>query len=188
MKNIILSGMPAAGKSTVANIIAKQINLKYIAGGNLLKEIAAERGYAVTGDEWWDTDDAKRFVRDRMNDPSIDRQVDTRLKELISNGGFVLTSYSLPWLVNGEITVWLEASEDNRAKRMAKRDGYTIDRALNVIKQRDRENIQYYRRIYGYNLAKDHKVFKIVLDVNDISPERIAEIVVLYYRYYGKDV
>jgi len=188
MRNIILSGMPAAGKSTVANIITKQTNLKYIAGGNLLKEIAAERGYAVTGDEWWDTDDAKRFVRERMNDPSIDRRVDARLKELISNGGFVLTSYSLPWLVNGEITVWLEASEANRAKRMAKRDGYTIDRALEITRVRDRENVKHYKRLYGYDLAKDHGVFKLVLDANDMAPERLAEIIVLYYRYFGKGV
>ena len=40
MKGIILSGMPAVGKTTAANSLCKEFNIQYYSGGDLLKEIA----------------------------------------------------------------------------------------------------------------------------------------------------
>ena len=43
MKGIILSGMPAVGKTTAAFSLCKEFNLNYYSGGDLLKELAKKK-------------------------------------------------------------------------------------------------------------------------------------------------
>ena len=51
MKGIILSGMPAVGKTTVANSLCKEFDIKYYSGGDMLKEIAKEEGIMYLASE-----------------------------------------------------------------------------------------------------------------------------------------
>ena len=43
-KSIVISGPPAVGKTTVAKGLAKEFNLQYLSGGDVLKEMAKEQG------------------------------------------------------------------------------------------------------------------------------------------------
>ena len=43
-KSIVVSGPPAIGKTTVAKGLAKEFNLNYLSGGDILKELASEEG------------------------------------------------------------------------------------------------------------------------------------------------
>ena len=79
MKAIILCGMPAVGKTTVARILATKLGLKLIGGGDILKEIALEEGYNAVGDDWWDTEEGMKFMQERTGSPEFDREVDRRL-------------------------------------------------------------------------------------------------------------
>ena len=54
-KSIVISGPPAVGKTTVAKGLAKEFNLQYLSGGDVLKEMAKEQGFDSDGDDWWDT-------------------------------------------------------------------------------------------------------------------------------------
>ncbi|MFB5603433.1 MAG: AAA family ATPase, partial [Candidatus Nitrosomaritimum aestuariumsis] len=51
-KSIVISGPPAVGKTTVAKGLASEFNLKYLSGGDVLKELAREQGFEVDGDDW----------------------------------------------------------------------------------------------------------------------------------------
>ena len=82
MKGIILSGMPAVGKTTVAHSLCKEFNIKYYSGGDMLKEIAQEKGFAISGLDWWDNEDGMKFLSNRMQDSSFDKLVDQRLIDL----------------------------------------------------------------------------------------------------------
>ena len=46
--------MPAVGKTTAANSLCKEFNIQYYSGGDLLKEIAKEKGFAISVLDWWD--------------------------------------------------------------------------------------------------------------------------------------
>ena len=52
-KSIVISGPPAVGKTTIAKGIAEEFDLKFLAGGDLLKEMANELGFDTKGDDWW---------------------------------------------------------------------------------------------------------------------------------------
>ena len=45
--SIIISGMPAVGKTTLARAICDEFKLEYYSGGDALKELAEEKGYKV---------------------------------------------------------------------------------------------------------------------------------------------
>ncbi|MGC9189714.1 MAG: AAA family ATPase, partial [Conexivisphaera sp.] len=102
---------------------------------------------------------------------------------LILSGGYVATSYSMPWLLGPEVLkVWLNASPSARAARMAKRDGIPVEDARRIIEFRDGENAQLYRTLYGYELAPDASVFHLIIDTESVPPVDVAELIALYAR------
>jgi cytidylate kinase len=167
--------MPAAGKTVTANVIAKKLGIEAIGGGEILKEMADARGYKVTGEDWWDTPEGMKFLKERGSNPEFDKEADHRLIQKINKGNIVVTSYTAPWISKNGIKCWLEASRETRAKRMAARDGTSVEEARKVVRTRDRENFELYKKMYGLELGKDMKPFNIIVDVNTITPEQAAE-------------
>ncbi len=86
----------------------------------------------------------------------------------------MITSYTLPWLTDFGLKIWLEASPEERARRLAQRDGLSLEEAKEVIKQRDTENKDLYEKLYGIHLGSDFTPFHVVLDVNKLSAEEVA--------------
>ena len=131
-KSVIISGPPAVGKTTVAIGLAKEFDLKYLSGGDVLKELAKEQGFDSEGDDWWDTPDGMKFLAQRAENPEFDKKVDEKLKALFYQGGMIITSYTLPWLVDNGIKIWLAGSHENSAKRMKTRDNMSEDEAMQI--------------------------------------------------------
>ena len=184
--SVVISGWPAVGKTTIASEIAKDFGFKLYNGGDILKMLAGDKGYIISGEDWWDTQDAKNFMIERKSDPSFDRKVDQKLLQIVSEGDVIITSYTLPWLVEGPIKFWLKGSQDNRAKRMASRDNISFSEARQIIKLRDEENEQIYHSLYGFSFGIDLSVFDFslntdMLDLNslvDITKNIITNIIV----------
>ena len=174
--SIVISGWPAVGKTTMAIELAKEFDLKSYSGGDILKMFAENKGYTTSGDDWWDTKEAKRFMQERKTDPSFDKLVDKKLIELIRNENAVITSYTLPWLVDGVIKFWLKGSQENRANRMANRDNIPLTEAKNVLRIRDEENKNIYKNLYSFNFGEDLKVFDFCLNTDLLSLPSLIEV------------
>ncbi len=175
MKAIIISGMPAAGKTTVAWILSGKLGVPVIGGGEILKEMAIDRGYKPGGESWWDTPDGIKFLRERETNPGFDKEVDARLEEKIRHGNIVVTSYTAPWLSKDGFKVWLDAGEKNRAERMAKRDGSNIAQTISTTKIRDDENYRLYKKLYNMEFGKDKVPFDLIIDTNNINAGQVAD-------------
>lgn len=174
MKAIILCGMPAVGKTTVAKIIASKLGLKLIGGGDILKEIALEEGYNAVGDDWWDTGEGMKFMKERAGSPEFDREVDRRLLAKASKGDVVMTSYTLPWLSKDGVKVWLSGTKRSRAERMAKRDSSSPEECAKVIEARDSENNALYKKLYGIDFGNDLSPFTIVVGTDGVPAAEVA--------------
>jgi cytidylate kinase len=175
MEAIIISGMPAAGKTEASKRVAKRLGLKEFGGSDILKEMAGERGYILGGSDWWDTEEGLRFLKEREKDPEFDRETDRRMTEKIKRGDIVVTSYTMPWLSDVGFKVWLDASHDVCAARMAKRDGTDVERARKVVAERDRRNCELYEKLYNIKLGRDKKPFDVIINTDNLTPEQIAE-------------
>ena len=183
MVSIIISGMPASGKSTVAQIISKKLHIRYLIGGDILKSMAKDLGFNPEKDNWWDTEEGRRFLELRMKDPSFDKKVDGILIDAINKEDCVVTSWSIPWLIgSGHVKVWLKASSEIRARRLANRDGLSLTDARRIIMERDEQNIKHYQKLYGYVLGKDLDVFNLIIDVDNVNADTVAEMLILYYN------
>lgn len=170
--SIIVSGWPAVGKTTVAAELANEFVLKIYNGGDILKQIATNMGYQTSGTDWWDSKEGRQFMEKRRSDPTSDREVDNKLKEIIKGGNAVITSYTLPWLVKDNcIKLWLQGSPRNRATRMATRDKISYVEAAEIVKERDYQNRRIYEDLYGFEFGKDLSVFDFSLntDMMDLS-------------------
>ena len=166
LNSIVISGWPAVGKTTLATALAKELGYRQYNGGDVLKLLASEKGYRVSGNDWWDTDEAKNFMEERESNSYFDIEVDRKLVEIVRHGDVIVTSYTLPWLVPESIKIWLKGSRSNRIRRMAKRDNLNVKRAKEIILQRDENNVRIYHNLYGYEFGKDLTVFDFVLDTD----------------------
>lgn len=182
MEAIILSGLPAAGKTTVGEIISNKLGFKFIGGGEILKEMATDRGYKVTGKEWWDTPPGVEFLKEREKNPNFDKEVDKRLAEKIEHGDIVVTSYTAPWITKAGFKVWLEGSVEKRVERMAKRDGTEISEMTEIVRVRDTENKKLYKNLYNIDYGVDKKPFALIVDTNGINAEQVAGIIIKKYK------
>jgi CMP/dCMP kinase len=188
MKAIILCGMPAVGKTTVAKILASKLNLKLVGGGDILKEIAFEEGYNAVGNDWWDTNEGMRFMEERAGSPEFDREVDRRLLSRAHKGDVVITSYTLPWLAKDGLKVWLSGTKRSRAERMAKRDASSPKECAKVIDARDRENYALYKKLYGIRFGRDLSPFTMVVGTDGVPAEKVARSILEQLPSSGKAV
>ena len=182
MKAIIISGMPAVGKTTVSRQVAAKLKAHLVGGGDVLKEMAVEEGYTPGGDDWWDRGEGMKFLRQRKKSSDFDKEVDARLIQKAKKGGVVITSYPVPWLTKDGLKVWLSGSVRSRAARMARRDGLSVSKCKKVLSVRDEENYKLYRKIYGIEFGRDLKPFDLVVETDGIDEDRVAQVVIEYVR------
>jgi len=177
MKKIIIciSGLPGCGKSTVAKKLAQKYRLKYISGGDALKELAVEAGFKPSGEDWWETEEGRRFLNKRMEDPDFDRRVDEKLIEAARQGNVILDSWTMPWLFDEGFKIWLDASLEVRASRAAKRDKISLDEAKELIMEREEKTREIYRRLYGFKLGEDFSPFHIILDTDKLDADEVFQ-------------
>jgi CMP/dCMP kinase len=172
--SIVISGWPAVGKTTIAENLAKDFNLKLWNGGDILKMMAYERGYSSSlNHDWWDTEEAAKFMKERNNNPKFDIEVDNRLIELVKEGNVVITSYTLPWISDATINIWLQGSVDNRSKRMSMRDKIDINTAKKIVQRRDVENKLIYQKLYQFEFGEKLDVFDFAMNTDILSLESL---------------
>jgi CMP/dCMP kinase len=175
--SVIISGMPSVGKTTAADAIAKNYRLKHVAGGDMLKQIAFERGYKPSGPDWWDTPQGMRFMSERKSDPEFDKKVDEKLAGYIRKGKVVITSYSMPWLIREDgLKLWFAATQKTRATRLSGRDSISTSKALEIIKKRDLQNKRLYWKLYKIKFGDDLSPFNFIIDTNKLSAIEVAEV------------
>jgi CMP/dCMP kinase len=173
---IVIAGLPAVGKTTIAQELAKEFNFNLYNGGDILKMLANEKGFTTSGSEWWDTREAKKFMSERRSNPLFDKEVDQKLVDLVKNGNVIITSYTLPWLAPQSLKFWLKGSLSNRAKRMANRDNIAVNTAVEIIQERDIENTGIYRKLYGFEFGSDLSVFDFILNTDLLCLDSLIEI------------
>ena len=68
---ITVSGPPGSGTTSLARYIAEKYDLEFISAGEVFRRLAREHGM-----------DLAEFGRLAESDPSVDRMIDTRQKEI----------------------------------------------------------------------------------------------------------
>ncbi|MCC6028880.1 MAG: cytidylate kinase family protein [Candidatus Korarchaeum sp.] len=181
MFNICLSGMTGTGKSTLARKLAEKYGLKVVSGGEILKEIiAGEESLRDPG--WWEREQGEEALERRLEDSKYDLEVDRRLMELAKEGGYVLDSWTMAYLLDCEscIKIFLKADFEARALRVAERDKISIEEAKRRIMIKEERSYRIYKGLYGFDIGKDLSPFHLVIDTTGLSPDDVFHVVSAY--------
>ena len=172
---ICISGMAGTGKSTLSKKLAQKYRLKYFSGGDVLKALAKEEGYNVSDEGWWESPEGLKFLKERVNDPKFDKTVDDKLLEYAKQGNVLLDSWTMPWLIESGFKIWLLASIEKRATRVAARDRMTVKQAFKVLEEKEARTREIYRKLYGFVLGEDFTPFDLVLDTDNLNAAQVFE-------------
>jgi cytidylate kinase len=168
--------MAGSGKSTLAKKLAKKYRLKYYSGGEALKAVAIEKGYKPQDRGWWESKEGMRFLAERKRDLRFDKEIDKKLLELAKKGDVVLDSWTMPWLLYRGFKIWLEASPEKRAERIARRDRITPKHALIMLKDKEASTKAIYRKLYSFSLGEDFTPFHLILDVDNLKASEVFNV------------
>ena len=172
---VCISGMAGTGKSTLSKKLAKKYGLRYYSGGDALKALAAEEGYDSASRGWWESPEGLGFLEKREKNFEFDKAVDDKLLEYAQQGQVLLDSWTMPWLLKTGFKIWLIASVEKRAERIAKRDRISIKEASEVLKKKESKTKAIYKKLYGFTLGEEFEPFNLVLDTDKLNAGEVFQ-------------
>ena len=162
---VAISGKSGCGNTTVSRLVAAALGLRVV--NYTFKNLAEERGMSF--------DEVCLLAE---SDPQYDLAVDRRQVQLAEEGGCVLGSRLAIWLLkDSAFTVYLEASLEVRAGRIARREGKPPLEALRETETRDRRDHDRYARLYGYDV-NTYGFAALVVDAEHNGQDEVARQIV----------
>lgn len=161
---IAISGLSGSGKNTLGSLLAKKLGYRLVCP--TFKDLAKAEGMGLLD-----------FQKKAEKDQDIDRKFDMHLKKEAEKGDCVVTTWLGPWMVEPDLSVWVFASGQVRASRLAGRDGMGHDEALLHIQERDNGNRQRYMDVYGIDI-NDLSGFDMCLNSGIYAPGQLLEMVI----------
>ena len=178
---IIISGFAGSGKSTLADSLGKELGLEVVHASAILRDMSTEGVDALKDashekiKDWWESDEAKEFMKKRLQDGSLDRALDKKLIEIADKGNVILDSWTMSYLYESGFKVWLDATPEERAKRVSDRDNLDYSEVLRKIIDRDAETKSLYERLYNFKMGENLEKFDLVIHSDNLSKQDVFE-------------
>lgn len=160
---ITISGKIAVGTTTLTRNLVNSLGWKHINIGAIQREY--DRKHKLHENK----------VGALYRTDKHEKEIDTMTEQILKNGkeiiyeawlsGFFARSYQ------DVLKVLLICSHnDIRVDRVANRENVSVDEAKNWIKQRESENTEKWKRLYGKYNFWGHKYFDLVIDTYKTGP------------------
>ena len=161
MLKVTISGPPGSGTSTLVSRIASSRGWSSLNGGDVFREEARTRGLTV-----------EQLSSDAKEDLYVDRSLDSLLQQRMSSHDspeIIESRLSGWWAYKNSLNclrVWGNVSEQERAKRIQKREGGDFGDCLRKSQNRQRDDMERYSILYGINLD-DMSPYNLVVDADE---------------------
>jgi cytidylate kinase len=167
---ITISGLPGSGKTTVARLVARELDLEHVYAGDIFRREAVAQGLTLA-----------EYVRRAENDPSIDQRLDAQMAARAAAGQAVLEGRLAAVMAQQAgaeaLKVFLEASEAVRAERITGREGGATRQRLREIQEREASDRQRYRSLYGVDYHERSR-YDLVIETDTRAPAELARTIV----------
>jgi CMP/dCMP kinase len=169
---VTVGGPPGSGKSTAGRLVAETLGLEFRSAGDLFRAEARRREM-----------DLAAFGRYAASHPEVDRELDRSMQALATPGRLLDGRIQGPLCRRAGIPVYdvvVTASEDVRVRRVAQRDGQSVEVARRLVREREASEQDRYRRYYGIDLARETP--GLLVDSSDRPPAAVAEAILTFVR------
>ena len=169
---VTISGPPGSGTSTLVSKLSESLGWESINGGEVFREEASKRSLSV-----------EELSEKAKEDLEVDRELDKLLQSRMSSEDcpeIVESRLSGWWAHKNDIDclrVWVQVSDHERAMRIKKREGGSFDECLARSRQRQSDDMDRYRELYGINLD-DMSPYNLIIDADEKDEDEVFEIVV----------
>lgn len=175
---ITVSGPAGSGKSTLASSLADELGFEHVSGGDIFRELAAERNLTPL-----------ELNRLAETDDQIDRDLDSRLRSIArERDDVVLESRLAGWMAGeyADFRLWLDAPLSIRSERIADREAKSVDVARKETTARAESEAQRYREYYGIDID-DLRIYDLVINTARWSPAGVLSLVLAAVESYNDD-
>lgn len=167
---ITISGLPGSGKSTLAKNLAKELRLRHYGAGDLLREIAREKGMTLLQIH-------EKMVRDREFDDLLDQRTERFGKE---KNDFVIDGrvawHFIPKSIKIFVTIDLRTAAERVFKDMRsdEKENNSAEQTMRNMRRRTEMNRVRYKKLYGIDYL-DKKNYDIIIDTTKIGIKEMTE-------------
>jgi predicted cytidylate kinase len=170
MTIITISGLPGAGTTTIATLLEKNLELKYVYSGDIFRKMAGKYNMSL-----------EEFGSYCERHKEVDEQLDRYQLEILQKGNAIVEGRISGWLAHrNHITstkVLLEADLETRASRIVKRENGDIEKRKKEILKRENSEATRYKKYYNIDLD-DTSIYDLVVDSSDKTPDEIVDIII----------
>jgi cytidylate kinase len=160
---VTVTGPAGSGKSTAGRSAADALGLDFFSAGELFRAEAKRQGMNLA-----------EFSLYAEQHDEVDRSLDEAMLGLARPGrllegritGALCHRRNIPVLY-----VVVTAREEVRLKRLAQRDGQTLEEARRLTHLREHSENARYRRLYGIDLEREPA--DLLVDSSDLSPSEV---------------
>ena len=173
---IAISSLSGCGNTTATMNVGRTLDLKVV--NYTFRDLAADIG--VSFEEIHDRSQQNR---------AFDYLTDLNQIRLSLQPKVVVGSRLAAWLVNADLRVWLQASLEERAKRIFRREvdkGLTYESVLYRTLQRDEQNRKRYLQLYGID-SNDRSDFDIIINTEKLTAEQVSSLIIAAARWASQN-
>ena len=166
MKKVTISGHPGSGTSTLVEGLSKHFSWTSINGGQIFRNEAKERNMTLA-----------EFGKLCSDDETVDLTLDEKLRaHILDNSTNIIESRLAGWwaykLKSDCVRIWLNVSEQERARRVTIREGTTRYEAISANKARLLVDNERYQKMYGLT-PDDPTPYTHIIDATGITAEEV---------------
>ena len=184
VQNITISGRIATGATTLAQHLANTIGWEFLNGGDIFRQFTQEKGLDIVS----------TLTRPDQFDIEYEEKIKKLLKEkshqIIQSHLAGFDAQGLPGVFKILVLCEDENGEDKvdiRIDRLVNRDGKKVEDAKVEIFERERQNLEKWRKLYAENDPDwyywDKKYYDLVVNTYSHNPDESVQIVLQTIGY-----
>lgn len=173
---IAISGHSGCGNTTATSNVAKALQLQIM--NYTFRDLAKNLGMEF---EQLHSEANSNFIYDYLTDLNCIRAA--------LDKNIVVGSRLAAWLVDADLRIWLSASLEARASRIALRESEkksSYEQVLYKTLLRDESNKKRYLKLYGIDI-NDHSDFDIIINTEQLTAEQVSGLIVAAAQWASKN-